>query len=269
MTLTPTRSPRLQRACVFAAVAALAIACLLTTGLDGRPGRADAALPDAPFSCGSSDQNRQSVSQWNGSISSSPTWVGTAMKPCLSGTALTLTIPAKDNSATISSVQRLTGAQNIKIADGTTIPNVYQLGFKGFTINSTASNVTLKTTAGTVGSYELKLAPDAGAVFGGGDVVTDLLVDGDSTIVINDMPVSFLGTCGMLGGSGSSTCTVQVKNISQDLVSLANAIGISSFSIRQMDLKIYYIVTHNTSGGDPSGAAFQFPNTLITAKDSS
>lgn len=264
---SPTRAPGLQRAIVFLSVTALAVVTAVTLGLGHQETRADAALPDGPFVCGPGDANRQTVNQWNGTISSTPTWVGTPMRPCLSGTALTLTIPSKDNSATISSVQRLSDAMNIKVADGSTIGNVYQLGFKGFTVNSTASGVTLTTTAGTATSHLLRLAPDNGAVFGGGEVVTDLLVDGESTIVINDMPVAWLGTCGMLGGTGGSTCTVQVKNISKDLVSFANAIGINKFNIRMMDLRIYYIVTHSTSGGEPGGAAFQFPNTTITARD--
>ena len=266
---SPSNAPRLQRIVVLLAVTVMAVVTAVSVGAGRHGPQADAALPDGPFSCGPTDNNRQTVQLWNGTISSSPTWVGTPMTPCLSGTAVTLTIPAADNSATISSVQRLTDAMSIKTADGSTIGNVYQLGFKGFAVNSSASGVTLVTTSGTATNHYLKLAPDHGATFGGGSVVTDLLVDGDSTIVINDMPVSWLGTCGMLGGSGSSTCTVQVKNISKDLVSFANAIGISSFSIRQMDLKIYYIVTHDTAGGTPGAAAFQFPNTTITARDSS
>lgn len=267
---TLTGAPRLQRLLVLVATTSVAVAATVGLGLGGDATRAGASLPDAPFSCGPSDNYRQTVPLWNGSISSSAT-VGTPMTPCLSGTALTLTIPTKDNSATISSVQRLSNPSAIKVADGTTINNVVQIGFKGFTVNSTASNVTLTTSSGTASSHFLKLAPDHGATFGGGDVVTDLLVDAASTITINNMPAYipiFLDTCALLGGSGGSTCTVKAGNISQSLVSLANAIGINTFNIQSMNLKIYYIVTHNTSGGDPGGAAFQFPNTTLTAGDS-
>lgn len=265
MTSRMGRSPGRQRLVAFLAVLSFAVTTAVTLGVDRHGNHAEAALPDGPFSCGANDQNRQGVQMWNGSMGSSA-YVGWVY-PCLSGTQLTLTIPAADNSATISSVSRLKGPMSITLADGSTISNVYQLGFRGFTVNPSARGVTLQTTAGTGSAHRLRLAPDAGAVFGGGDVVTDLLVTGDSQITINDMPLSFFGTCGLLGGSGSSTCTVQVQDMSQSLVEFANLIGITTFQIRQMDLKIYYIVTHNASGGTPSGAAFQFPDTTITAGD--
>lgn len=254
-----------QRVFVLAAALGFLTVAALSLGPGPRGEQADAALPDGPFNCGASDQNRETVQLWNGSMSSSA-FVG-QMTPCLSGTQMTLTIPPADNSATISSVSRLKGPMTIKTADGGTISNIYQVGFKGFTINNSARNVTLQTTGGTATNHRLRLAPDAGAVFGGGDVVTDLLVTGDTKIVINDMPISFFGTCRLLGGSGGSTCTVLVQNLSDSMVDFAAAIGITNLQIRELDLKSYYIVTHSSNGGTPSGVALQMPNTTITAGD--
>lgn len=259
--------PRLQRAIVFVSILAVAMVAALVAGPGRNGSAARAALPDGPYSCGASDQNRQPVKMWDGTMTSDGN--NASMTPCLSGVALTLDIPDQSGAATISSIRKLDDNQNvaIKTADGSTIPGVYHLGFKGFTINGSATGVTLSTTSGTATPHTLTLAPDNGAIFGGGDVVTDLLVDGDSSITIQNMPFYvpiILDTCALLGGSGGSTCTVKVKDISSGLVQLANAIGTSSFTIRKMSLKIYYIVTHTTAGGSPSGAAFQFPNTSIT-----
>lgn len=265
----PRNRPRLQRAIVLSSVFLLALVASLSVGLDRQGTTARAALPDGPFRCGANDENRQPVTMWAGSMTADGALP--SMNPCLSGVKTTLTIPSQSGAAKISSIRKLDAQNNIsmKTASGETIPNVYHLGFKGFTINSTARGVNLRTTGGAATPHTLTLAHDAGAIFGGGDVITDLLVTGTSTIVIDPMPAMFLGSCGMLGGTPSwafldGPCTVQVANISPDMVEFANAIGISTLTIRQMTLEIYYLVTHTATGGVPGGAALQMPNTTIT-----
>lgn len=265
--LDPHSRPRRQRALVLAAVFALALAGSLGLGLDKKGPAARAALPDSPFVCGAGDANRQPMKMWAGDMGADGS-LGN-MTPCLSGVKMTLNIPRQSGAATVSKLRKL-DAQNdvtIKTANGT-VPNIFHVAFKGFTINSSARNVTLKSNGGTslTTPHSLTLAPDAGAVFGGGDVITDLLVTGTSKIVIDPMPVAFFNTCGLLGGGPafSSTCTVLVKDISPNMVEFANAIGISTLTITEMNLDIYYLVTHTTTGGIPAGASVQLPNTRMT-----
>lgn len=254
----PRRRPRLQRAVVLLSVFAVVLAASLTVGLDRQGTPANAALPDSPFSCGSSDQNRQAVPMWAGNSGNDN--ASGVMRPCLSGVGITLNIPSQSNAATINDMRKLSdlGGTTIKTANGGLITNAYHIAFKNFTVNPAASGVTLATTSGTAPAtpHSLTLAPDNGLTLGGSGVITDLLVDGDSVIVI-ELGFFLALACGAVGGSGGSTCTVQVKNVSGSFVALAAAFGIDTFTISRMSLKVYYLVSHTAAGGIPAAASLQ------------
>ncbi|MEX0428169.1 hypothetical protein AB3X52_11110 [Nocardioides sp. DS6] len=265
-----------QRMVVLAAV--LLFGCVMLVGPGGSgEQQAKAAAPNFPFACGASDANRQTFALSTGSGTST----SGSITPCLSGSELELTLGS--GSANVASIQGMTKVQSsavtVKDANGTAISNIWHIAFKNFTVTSDSAGTVLKTIAGTAaagsqGAYTLTLTPGGSPrpVFGAGsDVITDMWVTGDSVVKIDLSGWSILaGTaCGLAGGSGptllnpSTPCTVTVANLGGDLIALLAAIGADTYNLKQVDLKFYYLVTHNSSGGVPSGDALQFPNTTV------
>lgn len=271
-----------QRLVVLLAVTAFAGAVLVGPGVLGDRG-ATAAAPNFPFACGTGDTNRQTFSLSSGSGTST----SGSITPCVSGTELQLT--AGTGSANVASIQGMTkvqsGAVSIRDANGATISNLFHVAFKNFSITSPGAGTVLKTiggtaAAGTQAPYTLTLTPDGSplpVIGAGSDVITDMWVTGDSVVKIDLSGWSLLAStaCGLAGGSGptlfnpSTPCTVTVANLAGDLIALLAAIGADTYSLKQVTLKFYYLVTHNPSGGTPSGNALQFPNTTISVTPTS
>ena len=271
-----------QRLVVLAATTAFVCALLIAPGLLGDRG-ATAAAPSFPFSCGPSDVNRQVLSLSTGSSTNT----SGSITPCVSGGELQLT--AGTGSANIASIQGMTkvqsGAVSLTDANGTTLSNLYHIAFKNFSITSTSAGTVLQTiggtaAAGTQAPYTLTLTPDGSpmpVIGAGSDVITDMWVTGDSVVKIDLSSWSLLAStaCALAGGSGptlfnpSTPCTVTVANLAGDLIALLASIGSDTYNLKQVQLKFYYLVTHNSSGGTPSGTALQFPNTSISVAPTS
>lgn len=265
-----------QRILVLCVSTAFVGALLASPGGLGDHG-ARAAAPGFPFACGSGDVNRQTFSLSKGS----GTTTSGSITPCVSGAELQLT--AGTGSADVASIQGMTKVQSnavsIKDANGATISNLFHIAFKNFSITSTGAGTVLKTIGGTASAgaqapYTLTLTPDGSplpVIGAGSDVITDMWVTGDSKVVIDLSSWSILAglACGLAGGSGGSTCTVTVANLAGDLIALLASIGADTYDLKQVTLKFYYLVTHNSSGGTPSGNALQFPNTSISVAPAS
>ena len=283
MRLMASRPERLvaQRLIVLLATTAFGCALLVGPGLLDRGARA--AAPNFPSACGTGDVNRQTFSLSSGSGTST----SGSITPCVSGAELQLT--AGTGSANVASIQGMTkvqsGAVSIKDANGATVSNIYHIAFKNFSITSTSAGTVLKTiggtaAAGTQAPYTLTLTPDGSplpVIGAGSDVITDMWVTGDSVVKIDLSGWSLLAStaCAAAGGSGptifnwSTPCTVTVANLAGDLIALLAAIGADTYNLKQVALKFYYLVTHNSSGGTPSGNALQFPNTTIAVTPTS
>lgn len=270
-----------QRLLVLIATTAFVCALLIAPGILDRD--ATAAAPNFPFPCGSGDVNRSTLSLSTGSATNT----SGSITPCVSGAELQLT--AGTGSANVASIQGMTkvqsGAISLKDAGGATISNLYHIAFKNFSITSTSAGTVLKTIGGTAAAgsqaaYTLTLTPDGSplpVIGAGSDVITDMWVTGDSVVKIDLSNWSLLAStaCAAAGGTGptifdwNTPCTVTVANLGGDLIALLAAIGSDTYDLKQVQLKFYYLVTHNSSGGTPTGTALQFPNTTIAVTPTS
>lgn len=275
-----TRDHPRQRRVVAVATALFATAALIAPGVG--PTTAEANGANFPFSCGTGGTDDSYRNTFGLSTNATSTSTSGTITPCLSGTQFQLSLPqpASGDAASVTGVVKMDSGSNVKMADGKTA-NLYHIAFANFSIHTTANSPVLRTVSGTAAAgsqapYTLSMTPDpAGGtssppVIGGDGVLTDMWVTGSSTFVIDLSAFSILAAiaCPLAGGSGSTSCTVTASGMSSTMVKLMNQIGISTLSIKSMNLNFYYLVTHTSNGGVPSGTALQFPRTTLTVSPS-
>jgi hypothetical protein len=228
---------------------------------------------------GTASCTRSSLALWNGSGTSTTG----SVSPCVSGAMLDLSFPfTSTTQATINGVALIGCSQTVKDAAGDTISpagGMCHVAFNSFLV--TNENAAVLKTNGWTGaapspSYNLSINPSGNFTIGGNNVLTDLWVDGNSTLSINDGSLCALASYIELTSSSSAPCTTTISKYGQCYQGIKTLfvkvcapgmlqfLGLNNFPIAGMDLKIYYLVTHNSSGGPPGGSSVQLPNTTIT-----
>ncbi|MFT4264301.1 MAG: hypothetical protein QM572_13020 [Nocardioides sp.] len=281
-TTTTRSSRRRQRAIALAAF--LGFGTVLWIGpANPVSGSAGAAKPATSFRCGPNDDHRTALplSTGRGTATS-----GTTVTPCLSGVLSEFSVERGTGDADVATVTNITKVSNdpisITTADGSTISGLYHIAFSNFDV-APDEKTEIKSIKGTSSSvpYTFTLKPDgadAPVVGDGEDVVTDKVVTGDSVVTIDlssidlaglDLPIGPIGAvaCALVGGTPGGTlgmdCTVTFAQLRGDLVTLFNGAGVTKFDLKSVDLKFYYLVTHDADGGPAPGTALRFPDTTI------
>lgn len=244
-------SRRGQRLLVLAALVVLVSAWALWPQPD-RPGDRAHAVQQ----CGAGDANRATLT----------TSQGRTFRPCLSGVKLRISIPRTQTSSfgcgpfflqpcyegkwRISSVNRSSGTQTVRYADGTE-EQLYRVTFQQFQIHK---DVTFSTLNGS--GYALELKPDIGAKVGGtgsdgSTVYTDLWVTGDSSIALD---FNLLG----IGYTCHGPALVRDLGVASFLTVSSDGCGLT--------LDAAYIVTTAGTGNLQGFYSVNLPNTRITTQ---